>query len=162
VSQKGQFGALSGSGRRRAVSWARPNLRDCPYFGAFSAVWFSSSQVGGARRAGLVAYLGKRRARMTLLAPDVERASRGKVARLAHLRPSGPRRRRRASRPRSPPHRAKRRNDQCQVRDLQERAILPAPKCEAGSIYRTAARFPGDYRSLNPTPFGITVHVVYV
>jgi hypothetical protein len=66
VSQKGQFGALLGSGRRRAVSWARPNLRDCPYFGAFSAVWFSSSQVGGARRAGLVAYLGKRHARMTL------------------------------------------------------------------------------------------------
>ena len=50
----------------------------------------------------------------------------------AALRPSGPRRRRRASLSPRPAAPAQRRNDQRQARELQERAILPALQCEAG------------------------------
>jgi hypothetical protein len=57
---------------------------------------------------------------------------------LAALRPSGPRRRRRASRSPRPAAPAGRRNDQGQARELQKRAILPALQCEAGQ--RSPAR----------------------
>ncbi len=85
--------------------------------------------------------LGKRRARIALIRTrrrsrrSLSGAFRGTShawAPPAALRPSGPRRRRRASCPRGPPHRLGRRNDQRQARQLQERAILPALQCAAG------------------------------
>ena len=57
----------------------------------------------------------------------------------AALRPSGPRRHRRTSSSPRPAAPAGRHNDQRQARELQERAILPAPIVKPGKIARKGA-----------------------
>jgi hypothetical protein len=99
---------MSHVSRRRTCSVFR-----CPCLGAVRT-FPTASRARGARRDRLAAAHGKCRAMMTLT--GARRSSAGHRAGLpggtlhawappAALRPSGPRRRRRASHPRSPPHR---------------------------------------------------------